>query len=267
MADVAVTSTPVSGAAFVDARPRARTTGRLRALHLTPVVGGATVVFAGSAVGQVAGFVFNAVGAHALGPTHYGTLAASIALLSLASPLFTAVQTVASRETTSLVSRGELSALPNLLRRYGVRALVGAFALGATVVAASGWVSQVFRLGSPWLVVIVGATIPCCLANHLLGGVLQGLERFHRFALQSVLEGLAKAVLGVMAVAVLFHSALAGMAAVLLSCSIGLVAYVVLTLPVLRRLATEGPSVRDSLDATFTSTRANPEILLSLIHI
>ena len=64
--------------------------------------------------------------------------------------------------------------------------------------------SQVFHLGSPLLVVIVGATIPCYMAGHVLGGVLQGMERFHRFALESVIEGSAKAVLGMLAVAVVF---------------------------------------------------------------
>ncbi|MCI4355400.1 MAG: hypothetical protein L3K06_08570, partial [Thermoplasmata archaeon] len=141
-----VIAAEAAAAPFVRVRGRTRAPGRSAASRLTPVVGGASVVFAGAAVGQVAGFVFNAVGAHALGPTHYGTLAASIALLSLASPLFTAVQTVASRETTSLVSRGELSALPTLLRRYGVRAVTGALVLGVLVAAASGWVSEVFRL-------------------------------------------------------------------------------------------------------------------------
>ena len=51
------------------------------------------------------------------------------------------------------------------------------------------WVSGVFHLGTPWLVVIIGVTIPGYMATHLLGGVLQGLERFHRFALESVVEG------------------------------------------------------------------------------
>ena len=212
------------------------------AVRLTPVVSGATVVFAGAAVGQVAGFAFNAVGAHALGPTRYGTLAASLALLSLASPFFTAAQTVASREATSLVARGEGGALPPLLRRYGGRAALGAAVLGALVAAASGWVSRVFHLGSPWFVVIVGATIPCYMVGHVLGGVLQGLERFHRFALESVIEGAAKAVLGVLAVAVVFRSAVIGMAAVMCSCALGCLTYVVLTVPVLRRLArVDGP--------------------------
>ena len=215
--------------------PLVRVRARAATTSLTPVVSGATVVFAGAAVGQVAGFVFNAVGAHSLGPARYGTLAASIALLSLASPLFTAVQTVASRETTSLVSRGQTAALPSLLRRYGLRAVLGALVLGAVVAAASGWVSQVFHLGSPLLVVIVGATIPCYMAGHLLGGVLQGMERFHRFAIESVIEGSAKAVLGILAVAILFHSPVTGMAAVFASCACGLAAYVALTVPVLRR--------------------------------
>ena len=186
-------------------------------------------------VGQACSFAFNAVGAHALGPARYGVLAASMALLSFVVPLLAAVQAVASRKATSLVARRELGKAVPLLRHYGVRVTCGALALGATAAAASRWLSGLFHLGSQWLVVIVGATIPCYVVGHLLGGLLQGVERFGRFALESVVEGLAKAVLGVIAMGLLWGSVLSGMAAVSVSSAIGLVTYLLLTLPLLAR--------------------------------
>lgn len=186
-------------------------------------------------VGQACGFAFNAVGAHSLGPARYGVLAASMALLSFVIPLLAAVQAVASRKATSLMARRELGKAAPLLRHYGLRVTCGALALGATAAAASSWLSGLFHLGSPWLVVIVGATIPCYVASHLLGGVLQGVERFGRFALESVVEGLAKAVLGVIAMGLLWGSVLSGMAAVSVSCAVGLVTYLLLTVPLLAR--------------------------------
>ena len=186
-------------------------------------------------VGQASGFAFNAVGAHALGPARYGVLAASMALLSFVIPLLAAVQAVASRKATSLVARRELGKAAPLLRHYGLRVTCGALALSAVAAAASSWLSGLFHLGSPWLVVIVGATIPCYVASHLLGGLLQGVERFGRFALESVVEGLAKAVLGVIAMGLLWGSVLSGMAAVSVSCAVGLVTYLLLTLPLLVR--------------------------------
>ena len=186
-------------------------------------------------VGQAANFAFNAVGAHALGPAHYGTLAASMALIGFATPLLAAIQAVASREATSLAARNELRKLRPMLRHYGLRLICGALALGAAIAAASGWISDLFHLGSPWFAVIVGVAIPCYTVSHLLGGILQGIERFARFAWESVVEGAAKAVTGVLAMGLVWRSALSGMAAVAASCIVGLLTYLLFTLPLLDR--------------------------------
>ena len=210
-----------------------------RTRHTQPgtrhLISGASLVLGGMLVGQAANFAFNAVGAHALGPARYGTLAASMALIGFATPLLAAIQAVSSREATSLAARNELRKLRPMLRHYGLRLLCGALALGAAIAAASGWISDLFHLGSPWFAVMVGVAIPCYTVSHLLGGILQGSERFARFAWESVVEGSAKAVGGVLAMGVLWRSALSGMAAVAASCVVGLLTYVLVTLPLLNR--------------------------------
>jgi O-antigen/teichoic acid export membrane protein len=202
---------------------------------LRPMMSGASLVFGGTLVWQMSNFVFNAVGAHALGPARYGVLAASLALLGFANPLLIAVQSVASREATFLAASKQVAKVSPLLHYYGLRLTCGALALGGIVAATSSWLSGLFRLGSPWPVVIVGATIPCYLVSHLFAGVLQGVERFGRFALESVVEGSAKAILALLAMVVLWRSAVSGVAAVSVSCAVGLATYLFLTLPLLRR--------------------------------
>ena len=199
------------------------------------VISGATLVFAGTMIWQASNFVFNAVGAHALGPARYGALAASLALLSFVTPLLAAIQAVTSRETTTLADRGELAKIRPMLRHYGLRVTGGGLILGAIVIATSGWLSSVFHLGSPWLVVVVGAVIPAYALGHVLAGLIQGSERFGRFALESVVEGSAKAGFGILAMALLWHSALSGMAAVALSCAAAVVTYLVMTRPLVAR--------------------------------
>jgi O-antigen/teichoic acid export membrane protein len=229
------TGRPVQVAAGAAGRAADDRSAGLVPPQLRRLISGATLVLGGTMVGQACGFVFNAVGAHALGPARYGVLAASMALLSFVIPLLAAVQAVASRKATSLVARRELGKAAALLRHYGLRVTCGALALSTAAAAASSWLSGLFHLGSPWLVVIVAATIPCYVAGHLLGGVLQGVERFGRFAVESVVEGLAKAVLGVIAMGLLWGSVLSGVVAVGVSCAVGLVTYLVLTLPLLAR--------------------------------
>ena len=63
--------------------------------------------------------------------------------------------------------------------------------------------------------------------------LLQGIERFARFAWESVVEGSAKAIIGVLAMGLLWRSALSGMAAVAASCVVGLLTYLLVTLPLL----------------------------------
>lgn len=201
------------------------------------VIGGTTLVFGGTMVWQASNFVFNAAGAHALGPAGYGVLAASLALLNFTNPLLIAIQAVTSRETTSLVDRNEMAKLKPMVRYYGLRVTVGGLILGGIVAAASGWVSSLFHLGSRWLVVIVGAVIPAYALGHVLAGLIQGAERFGRFALESVVEGSTKAGFGILAMALLWHSALSGMTALALSCAAAVATYLVMTLPLLARNA------------------------------
>jgi O-antigen/teichoic acid export membrane protein len=199
------------------------------------VISGASLVLGGTLVWQASNFVFNAVGAHALGPARYGVLAAATALLSFATPLLYAVQAVTSREATSLVDRNEVAKVKPMLRHYGLRVIGGGLVLGGIMAAASVWLSAVFHLGSPWLIVIVAAAIPGYVCSHIFAGLLQGVERFGRFALESVIEGSAKAAFGILAMALLWHSALSGVTAVTLSCFVGVATYLFMTVPLLAR--------------------------------
>ncbi len=199
------------------------------------MISGASLVLAGTMVGQAANFLFNAVGAHSLGPGRYGVLAASIALLSFAGPFFAAMQAAASRAAASLAARKQLWMVAPMLRHYALRMTGVSLVLAAAAAAASGWISGLFHLGSPWFVVLIGATIPCYTVGHILGGLLQGTERFARFALETVVEGSAKASIGIVVMGLLWHSALWGVATVAMSRAAGLIAYLFLTLPILDR--------------------------------
>ena len=225
-----------SGAA-IGVNVRSRKPAREATDSVKRVISGATLVFVGTMVWQASNFLFNAVGAHALGPASYGVLAASVALLSFASPLLTAIQAVASRETTTLADKGDLAKIRPMLRHYGLRVTGGGLILGAIIAATSGWLSSLFHLGSPWLVVIVGAVIPAYALGHVLAGLLQGAERFGRFALESLVEGSTKAGFGILAMAFLWHSAFSGMVAVALSCAAAVATYIAMTLPLLARNA------------------------------
>jgi len=203
--------------------------------RLKRLLGGATVVFVGTLIWQLSNFAFSAVSAHSLGPVKYGSLAASMALLSFASPLLAAAQTVTSRETTSFLARNEPWRIRPAFSHYTRRVAAGSLVLAGAIALASGWISRLFHLGSPWLVVLVGAMIPGYLVGHMLGGLLQGAQRFASFAAETAVEGLTKAAIGILVIGLWRKSALGGMAAVAASCAAGLATYLLLALPGLMR--------------------------------
>ncbi len=248
------------GTALRDREP-SRGSARYVPVRLRRMINGAMLVLGGTLIGQIAGFFFNALAAHALGPARYGVLAASVALLSLVIPLLAALQTVASREASSLAARNQFGLIRPMLRHYGLRVAACSLALAVLSASASQWISSVFHLGSPWYVVIVAAIIPCYMVGHLLGGLLQGLECFGRFAVESIVEGLTKAVIGILAMGLLWHSALAGMTTVAISSAAGLVTYLLLTIPVLSRGMIGPPTGEEAPTAAVrgcTSYRRNP---------
>lgn len=210
---------------------------------LRAVASSATLVFASTLAWQLAGFLFNAVGAHALGPSKYGVLAASVGLLALVTPVMTAVQAVSSRETTSVLASAGPRAVASATRHYGWRVLAASAVGGAAVCAASSGIASLFRLGSVLPVILVGISVPLYVPSHFLSGVLQGSEQFGRFALETVIEATAKMVLAVALMAFVWQVPSAGLLAIVLSAGCGLTVNAVLVRGYLPRIGHDSVAV------------------------
>ncbi len=224
-------------------RVGAATVSRLRrAAGHRSLVTGATLVFVSTFVWQLAGFVFNSVGAHTLGPSRYGVLAATIGLLALLAPAMMAMQTIASREVTSIRGRNVDGELSSTTWHYARRVSVIAALFGLVLAACSGPVSSVFHLGSAVGVQIAALCVAIYLPSHFLSGLLQGSERFGRFAFETTLEATAKIVFVVVLIGAVWRSPTAGMVAIALSAAVGLATNVVLVRQCIPpRLATSRP--------------------------
>jgi O-antigen/teichoic acid export membrane protein len=184
--------------------------GSLR-VHLPHVRSGG-IVLAAILVWNASNFGFNSVAARLLGPAGYSELAATVALLYVASPVLISIQTLTSRAATALTVSGAEGDVGQMVRAATRRLTIVACLLTAAAAAASPLLGDLLRLPSGIPVAIVVAGLALSLLTHCQRGALQGTARFGRFATSTVVEGLAK-VVGAAAILLLIDSSVDGAAA------------------------------------------------------
>jgi len=142
-------------------------------------------------------FVFHVAGSRWLGPIDYGTVAALLNLLALASIPATVIQLLVAKLVAELHALGDeerVRAVFERLERFGNWAAVLILALGALAVyplAAGLHVAQ--PLAVVWTICVV--SLGPALAG--LRGILQGEQRFAAFGASLVIEAVGKSILGV----------------------------------------------------------------------
>lgn len=178
-------------------------------------------MIASTLVWHAANFLFNSVAARALGPAHYGSLAAVVAILYVASPVFVSMQTVASRLTTTLSLEGQPERIRGLLRFYTLR-IAGVFVLLALVfVLLSGALAEFLNVPSPLSVAILAGAFVTSVFTHMQRGVLQGSREFGRYALSQVAEAVAKIVFAVVLLVWVWQSVGGGVLSIVLASAVG----------------------------------------------
>lgn len=192
------------------------------------LIKGGALVFCATLVWQFSNFAFNVVGAHELGPEMYGVLAAAMGLSYLLNPIIQAVQTVASRESTSVIVDDQASQIRAIVNYYLLRVGGAAVALAALVIVLSPLISRALRLNSAVLVAIFGLVIPTLVATGIVRGVHQGTRRFGRYALGTIAEGVTKITAAVAFLILVSRAPVSGMLALLASAVVALAVNVVL---------------------------------------
>jgi O-antigen/teichoic acid export membrane protein len=135
---------------------------------------GGAFVFASTLAWHASNFVFNAATARLLGPSGYSELAATVTLLYVASPLLTSIQTMTSREVTSLQVAGESDRIrPAVAARARRIAAVGLLAALACA-GMSHEAAHFLHLTSGWPIVIVCGGLCVSAITHCQRGALQG---------------------------------------------------------------------------------------------
>ena len=132
-----------------------------------------------------------------LGPASYGSLAAVVALLYVASPLFVSIQTVTSRLTTKLGNRGEWARVRGLVRFYGLRLGFAGLVLMAVFGLSSSPLARFLHVPSQLPIAILGIGFLFSTIAHLSARRAARLDAIGRYAVSAIAEAGAKIVVTV----------------------------------------------------------------------
>ena len=205
----------------------------------------ATVILAGSFVGNVLSYLFHLVMARMLGPADYGSLVALMALIVVLNVPLTTVQTILTKEIAVLNARNENGKAKTLFLRYiKILGILGAIALFA-LLALSGIIMNFLHLNSITPVFLLSLITASTVFLVVINGALNGLQKFWGLNFSIVGTGAFK--LGIAAALVGFGLGISGalsgvLAATIISTLIGS-----LFLKSLLKEKAEKASVRDSL--------------------
>ena len=220
------------------------------------------VVLGATLVWHASNFAFNSVAARLLGPDGYSELAATVALLYIASPLLVSIQTMTSRNSTELFVAGDASAIRPLLRGTLARLALVAVAATALAAAISAPLARLLHLGSSVAIVIVVGGLAVSLLTHTQRGALQGTTHFGRYALSTTVEALTKVIGAALILSLVSRSVDGAVAAVPLA---ALATLAVNTL-LLRVLPRDHPSVtRVATTKTRSLTTVGTFVLLAVL--
>jgi O-antigen/teichoic acid export membrane protein len=155
------------------------------------------IIFIGTIVGSAFSYLFNMLMGRMLGPEKYGAMSALLSLLMIVSVGGGAVTTLTSRYTSDLYHQQYYHALRRLFATMSRYILVLSLVLIVVGIVLAPAIAGFFSIESAVPVIIVLVSL---LFGNLLAvnrGILQGMQSFAFLSASSVLEMLAKLLLGV----------------------------------------------------------------------
>jgi O-antigen/teichoic acid export membrane protein len=177
-------------------------------------VRGGALLLAAMAVSIGGTYLFYLASGRVLGPSDYGELATLIALVTLASLPFTAVQNALSRDVSGLIARGEPVEADRLVGATLRAGAIATAALVALFLVLMVPLADLLHLGSVGQIGLAVVAIAPAVLFPILLGDLQGLQQFPRLAIGTAAPAVIRLVLFGIAVAVgwRLYGALAAMA-------------------------------------------------------
>ena len=154
-------------------------------------------MFIGSGLFNLFGLLYHFFMLRMLPPIDYGHLNALITLFMIISVPASTVQTTVTKFVSTFQAKNQLDRVKNLLHHLLLLMSIIGFSLFLLISLGSSFISSFLQISSYGLILLLGASLFFAIVIPVPWGGLQGLQKFGFLALNLILNGGSKCVLGI----------------------------------------------------------------------
>lgn len=158
---------------------------------------GSLILLIGLNFVNLVNYLFNVLMGRMLGPEDYGLLISLFALIYIVAVPSTTIITVAMKFTSDYKARGEIGKINSLLRYLSKRVALLSLICFILIAVASPFIAQFIHSPSVAPIILVGVSLIMFFLIPVNRGILQGLQNFTDFVVNSNIDPIVKIILGV----------------------------------------------------------------------
>jgi len=155
------------------------------------------LVLLGTTASMILGYFFQVFAGRLLGPSDYGIFGSLAAILYIVSVIGGAITTSITKFASEFNARKEMGKLKGMLVSYSLKSAALGAVIAAIFLPLSAGLANALRIEDPFLIVILAVIFPFSFVSAVLGGMLNGLQRFEQLSATQVLNSLVKLLFGI----------------------------------------------------------------------
>lgn len=169
-------------------------------MNTRALVRGSLILLIGLNFVNVANYLFNLLMGRMLGPEDYGLLISLFALIYIIGVPSATIATVAMKFTAEYRAQGKQEKINPLLRYLSKRIALLALTAFLIIAFASPLIADFIHAPSIWPIILIGLSLFTLFLIPINRGILQGLQRFGAYAVNSNIDPILKILLGILLV-------------------------------------------------------------------
>jgi O-antigen/teichoic acid export membrane protein len=154
-----------------------------------------TIVIAGVIMSNLLAYAFHFIAARMLGPQDYGVFGALMALFLLVALPAGALSFAITKYTARFNYEKELGMIAVLRRKIQNDILVFSTIILLLIIVFARSIANFLNISSVIPVIIIGVTLAFSLLLPVNRGILQGMQKFYHYSVNTVVEALARLIL------------------------------------------------------------------------